>query len=76
MDGVVDADAAGADAAAARVRSTGGPISPYSGRECVKLIRSSYTGLYPQSVRPLPSGATDLQGYLTYKKTQPPGTLP
>ena len=25
-----------------------GPISPYSGRDCVKSLRSSYTGLYPQ----------------------------
>ena len=30
------------------VRSTCGPISPYSGRDCVKSLRSSYTGLYPQ----------------------------
>jgi len=29
-------------------RSTCGPISPYSGRDCVKSLRSSYTGLYPQ----------------------------
>ena len=26
-----------------------GPISPYSGRDCVKSLRSSYTGLYPRS---------------------------
>ena len=25
------------------------PRSPYSGRDCVKSLRSSYTGLYPQS---------------------------
>ena len=25
-----------------------GPISPDSGRDCVKSPRSSYTGLYPQ----------------------------
>jgi len=31
------------------VHCTCGHISPYSGRECVKLLRSSYTGLYPQS---------------------------
>ena len=38
------------------VRSTCGPISPYSGRDCVKSHRSSYTGLYPQRNRrpPLP----------------------
>ena len=32
------------------VRSTCGPISPYSGRDCVKSLQSSYTGLYPQSL--------------------------
>ena len=26
-------------------------ISPYSGRDCVKSLRSSYTGLYPQSLQ-------------------------
>jgi len=30
------------------VRRTCAPISPYSGRDCVKSLRSSYTGLYPQ----------------------------
>ena len=25
------------------------PIPPYSERDCVKSLRSSYTGLYPQS---------------------------
>jgi len=25
------------------------PISPYSGRDCVKSLRSSYAGLYPQT---------------------------
>ena len=25
------------------------PISPHSGRDCVKSLRSSYTGLYPQT---------------------------
>ena len=29
-----------------------GPISPYSGRDCVKSLRSSYTGLYPQTLPP------------------------
>ena len=29
-------------------RMTCGPISPYSGRGCVKSLRSSYTGWYPQ----------------------------
>ena len=33
----------------AAVRSTCGPIYPYSGRDCVKSLRSSYTGLYPQT---------------------------
>jgi len=28
------------------------PISPYSGRGCVKSLRSSYTGLYPQTRAP------------------------
>ena len=31
------------------VRSTCGPISPHSGLDCVKSLRSSYTGLYPQT---------------------------
>ena len=31
------------------VRSTCGPMSPSSGRDCVKSLRLSYTGLYPQS---------------------------
>ena len=30
------------------VHCTCRPISPYSGRDCVKSHRSSYTGLYPQ----------------------------
>ena len=30
---------------------TCGPISPHSGRDCVKSLRSSCTGLYPQSCR-------------------------
>ena len=30
---------------------TCGLISPYSGRDCVKSLRSSYMGLYPQSFR-------------------------
>ena len=34
------------------VRSTFGPISPDSGRDCEKSLRSSYTGLYPQSHHP------------------------
>jgi len=25
-------------------------LSPHSGRDCVKSLRSSYTGLYPQSL--------------------------
>ena len=28
---------------------TCGPLSPYSGRDCVKSLRSSYTGLYRHS---------------------------
>ena len=28
------------------------PLSPYSGRDCVKSLRSSYTGLYPQTPPP------------------------
>jgi len=26
-----------------------GPVYPYSGRDCVKSLRSSYTGSYPQT---------------------------
>ena len=40
-----------------------GPISPHSGRDCVKSLRSSYSGLYPQSVMdltPLPPRQDDL----------------
>ena len=33
------------------------PISPYSGRDCVKSLRSSYTGLYHQSVWPAHASA-------------------
>ena len=31
------------------IRSTCGPISPYSGRDCVKSLRASFTWLYPQN---------------------------
>ena len=31
-----------------KVRGTCGPTCPYSGRDCAKSLRSSYTGLYPQ----------------------------
>ena len=31
--------------------STCGPISPCSGRKCLKSLRSSYTGLYPRTPR-------------------------
>ena len=31
------------------VRRTCGPMAPHSGRDCVKSLRSSYTGSYPQS---------------------------
>ena len=34
-----------------RVHSTCGPISPYSGRDCVKSLRPSFTGLYRQQER-------------------------
>ena len=33
------------------VHSTCGPICPYGGRDCVKSHRSSYAGLYPQTVQ-------------------------
>jgi len=39
------------------VRSTCGPLSPYSGRDCVKSHRSSYTGLYPQNLMRRGGGA-------------------
>jgi len=32
-----------------RLPLTCGPVSPYSGRDCVKSLRLSYTGLYPQT---------------------------
>jgi len=32
------------------VRSTCGSTSPYSGRDCVKSLRSTYTGVCPQSM--------------------------
>jgi len=35
----------------AEVQCTCGPVSPYSGRDCVKSLRSSYTRLYPQTGR-------------------------
>ena len=34
------------------VHYTCGRISPYSGRDCVKLLRSSYMGLYPHTYTP------------------------
>ena len=37
------------------VRSTCGPICPYSGRDYVKSLRSSYAGLYPKYKCSLPS---------------------
>ena len=38
-----------ARAPSVRHRATCGPISPYSGRDCVKSLRSSYKGVYPQT---------------------------
>ena len=46
------------------IRSTCGPKSPYSGRDCVKSLRSSYTGLYPPSPTPRHKRKFCLQIYL------------
>ena len=51
---------------------------------CVKSVRSSYTGLYPQTqcrmtgVTPTSSGRTPqiLRGYFPHKKAHSPRTLP
>ena len=40
--------------------NTCGPIAPYSGRDCVKSLRSSYTGLYPQTFGTLSTFYQDL----------------
>jgi hypothetical protein len=42
-------------------------ISPYSGRDCVKSLRSSYAGLYPQRSR---------IGFAVYTLITQPETLP
>ena len=52
------------------VRRTCAPVSPYSGR--VKSIRSSYTGLYPQTVIEL---APVLPSFLSPGVQQQPGGM-
>ena len=44
--------------AAPPVWRKGGLISPYSGRDCVKSLRSSYTGLYSQKQEHCHRGST------------------
>ena len=48
-------------------RHTCGPISPYSGRDCVKSLRSSYTGLYGRGT----ARAEDAQGTPTQSHISP-----
>ena len=47
------------------VRSTCGPISPYIGRDCVKSLRSSYTGSYLQSLR-----TAEATGHVTHSPSR------
>ena len=48
-----------------------GVVSPYSGRDCVKSLGSSYTGLYPQSAGAALGGPlVDPGGMLTTETLQ------